>query len=190
MKRKIMMMGIALSASVCCMTSCGEKKGSAETATTDSVEVSTSEAKVHSEQSLRNNYTAKLGGKTYDVLVHRVADASLPQVADEVGNKYTDNRVDVTVSCEGKLLMQRSFTKDCFSDFLTATERTGTILLGMAYDSERSNAQTLCLGAQIGQVGIEEGPAFIVEIPLQGKGSFSIVRDQAQDTTGDAGMGD
>ena len=55
----------------------------------------------------------------------------------------------------------------------------------MAFDSEKSDASALRLGAQIGQVGIEEGPAFSVEIPLNG-GASSIVRDQEQDTTGNA----
>ena len=54
----------------------------------------------------------------------------------------------------------------------------------MAYDSAKSDAHTIRLGAQVGQVGIEEGPAFSIEIPLDG-GAMSIVRDNNQDTTGD-----
>ena len=56
----------------------------------------------------------------------------------------------------------------------------------MAFDQENSSAATLRFGAQIGQPGIEEGPAFIVEIPAGG-GACSIVRDMRQDTMGEEG---
>ena len=56
----------------------------------------------------------------------------------------------------------------------------------MAFDQENSSAATLRFGAQIGQPGIEEGPAFIVEIPTGG-GACSIVRDMRQDTMGEEG---
>lgn len=55
----------------------------------------------------------------------------------------------------------------------------------MAFDSEKTqkDKRIIYLGAQVGQVGIEEGPAFSIEIPLDGSAS-SIVRDTAQDNTG------
>ncbi|MCI6725083.1 MAG: DUF4738 domain-containing protein, partial [Bacteroidales bacterium] len=115
------------------------------------------------------------------------ADQQLPVVTDEVGKQYYDNRVQVDITADGKPFYSHAFTREAFAGFATEQETVGCVLLGMAFDSERSDAHALRLGAQIGQVGIEEGPAFIVEIPLDG-GAASIVRDKQQDTTGDDGM--
>ena len=121
--------------------------------------------------------------------MERRADTSLPVVTDELGNRFYDNRVEVSILRDGQSFLQRSYTKDAFSDFLSASDKQGTVLLGMAFDADRSDSRAIRLGAQIGQVGVEEGPAFIVEIPLSGAAS-SIVRDSNQDTTGDDGMED
>ena len=57
----------------------------------------------------------------------------------------------------------------------------------MAYDETASvSGLVLRFGAQVGQPGIGEGPAFTVELSLDG--SVRIVRDSNQDTTGDDGM--
>ena len=59
----------------------------------------------------------------------------------------------------------------------------------MAFDTVKSDDRNIYLGAQVGQIGLEEGPAFSVQIPLDG-GKARIVRDNVQDTTGDDSMGD
>lgn len=168
----------------CCFTAaCGDKKTQGEAATADSLAQTTAKDAPYEEPELKNTFTAKLAGKNFEITVVRRADKSLPVVTDELGKQFYDNRVDVTILSDGEPFFERSYTKEAFADFLSSAEKQGTVLLGMAYDSEKSDASTLRLGAQIGQVGIEEGPAFSVEIPLDG-GASSIVRDQEQDTTG------
>ncbi len=167
--------------------SCGGKgKGGPQTDTTQTAQQT---KEPYADSPLNNNYTANLGGHAYDIRIARHADKTLPVVHDDMGAAYYDNRVDVTITRDGEAFFSHAYTKEAFADFLSANESRGTVLLGMAYDPERSNAQAIHIGAQIGQIGIEEGPAFSVEIPLDG-GTASITRDKNQDTSGDDSMGD
>ena len=172
------------------LAACSGKKSDNEASQQDSTAIAMQSDAPYADASQKNEYEAKLGGNTYKITINRSADKSQPIVTDELGKKFYDNRVDVVITCNGEAFFDKSYTKDSFSDFLKSkTDRQGTILLGMAYDSEKSNAHTIHIGAQVGQVGIEEGPAFSIEIPLDG-GASSIVRDTNQDTTGDDGLSD
>lgn len=173
-----LLMGLALA-------SCSSKKSDAEAQNVDSTQTINNSNAPYAEPGQSNDYTAKLAGKEFVITISRAADKSLPTVKDDLGKEFYDNRVDVLIKCDGQEFYKKSFTKDAFAEFLTtAAERQGTVLLGMAYDSAKSDGHAIRLGAQIGQVGIEEGPAFSIEIPLNG-GATSIVRDNNQDTTGD-----
>lgn len=170
------------------LTACGDKKSDgADNA--DSTSVAANNNKPYADPSQTNNSTATIGGNTYSITIKRSADPSLPVVTDELGKQFYDNRVDVTITRNGEAFFEHSYTKEAFNDFLSSSERHGSVLLGMAYDSSKNDAHTIRLGAQVGQTGLGEGPAFCVEIPLNG-GASSIVRDNNQDTTGDDGMTD
>ncbi len=172
------------------ITACGGNKSNADQAQQDSITAAQQGNTPYADASQTNQYEAKLGGNTYKISISRTADKTLPVVTDEQGNKFYDNRVNVTITCNGNEFFSKSYTKESFSDFLVSkNDKLGTVLLGMAYDSEKSNNKVIHLGAQVGQVGIEEGPAFSIEIPLDGSAS-SIVRDNNQDTTGDDGLSD
>lgn len=172
------------------ITACGGNKGNADKAQQDSIAAAQQGNAPYADASQTNQYEAKFGENTYKISISRNADKALPIVTDEQGNKFYDNRVNVTITCNGNAFFSKSYTKDSFKEFLISKdEKQGTVLLGMAYDSEKSNNQVIHLGAQVGQVGIEEGPAFSIEIPLDGSAS-SIVRDNNQDTTGDDGLSD
>ena len=169
------------------LSSCGEKKSNVNVEALQTEQQQAVAGTPYAEPELKNSSTAKLGGGTYQITVERRSDTSLPVVTDELGNRFYDNRVEVSILHDGQPFFKRSYTKDAFSDFLSASDKQGTVLLGMAFDADRSDSRVIRLGAQIGQVGVEGGPAFVVEIPLGG-GAPSIVRDSNQDTTGDDGM--
>ncbi|MGM9688085.1 MAG: DUF4738 domain-containing protein [Alloprevotella sp.] len=171
------------------MAACGDKKSEGAVSPADSVQQRVTDDTPYGEPTLKNSFTAQWGGKSYAITIERQADPELPVVSDELGKKFYDNRVEVTILRDGEPFFHKSYSKEAFADFLSRAEQQGTVLLGMAYDSDKSDAHAIRLGAQIGQVGIEEGPAFCIEIPLDGSAS-SIVRDSDQDTTGDAGVED
>ncbi len=185
-KMTLAISALALSATFC---ACGSGKSDQTNSTTDSVAQQTVSDAPYAEPSQSNTNTVTLGGQKFEITISRQADKSLPTVTDELGKKFYDNRVDVTIKAGGEEFFTRSYTREAFQEFLSDSEKQGTVLLGMAFDSEKSDGHAIRLGAQIGQVGIEEGPAFCVEIPLNGSAS-SIVRDKNQDTTGDDGLSD
>lgn len=163
----------------------GGKDGGSQTDTTQTAQTK----EPYADSPLNNDYKATLGGHAYEIRIARHADKALPVVHDDMGAAYYDNRVDVTVTRDGAAFFSRAYTKEAFADFLSANESRGMVLLGMAYDPERSNERAIHIGAQIGQIGIEEGPAFSIEIPLDGSAA-SITRDKNQDTSGDDSLGD
>lgn len=170
-------------------TACGDSN---KEVTSDRQELSQTEnaaALSTASPELKHTSTAELGNHTYRITIHRKSDSTLPKVKDEFNKEFNDNRVHVIVERDGSEIFNKDFTKATFNDNLTDEEQPGTILLGMAFDQEKSDGHTICLGAQIGLVGIEEGPAFCVKISTDGKG-YTIVRDHNQDTTGDDGMGE
>lgn len=188
-KMRIKKISVLGACAIFMLSSCGEKKSNVNVEALRTEQQQAVAGTPYAEPELKNSSTAKLGGRTYQITVERRADTSLPVVTDELGNRFYDNRVEVSILRDGQSFLQRSYTKDAFSDFLSASDKQGTVLLGMAFDADRSDSRAIRLGAQIGQVGVEEGPAFVVEIPLGG-GAPSIVRDSNQDTTGDDGMED
>ncbi|MGN1242568.1 MAG: DUF4738 domain-containing protein [Alloprevotella sp.] len=174
----------SLIAAALMLAACGGKQ-EAKTETQDNAAVE-APARPHADNDLNREYVATLGGHRFEINIKRTADTELPTVSDELGGTFYDNRVEITATRDGEDLFTKQFTKSDFADFVSAADSKGCVLLGMAFDQENSSATTLRFGAQIGQPGIEEGPAFIVEIPTGG-GACSIVRDMRQDTMGEEG---
>lgn len=130
----------------------------------------------------------KLGGHTYALSVDRRAATDLPTVTDWEGDEYYDNTCEIDIRRDGQPFAHRVFTLDDFRPYLEEPAREGARLLGMAYDSERSDGGRLMFGAQVGQAGMDGGPAFCVAFSTSG-GSVSIAPDTQQDTGGGE-MGD
>lgn len=176
-------LSLALLALLAAACSQGEKREATTAAATTSV---TQKAPQAADAPLTRCDTAQLGGHTYIVTIARTPDKALPTVTDPLDQVFYDNAVTVDIARDGASLFSKTFRKEAFSGFLTESDRTSAILLGMAFDAERSTAATLCLAAQVGQPGTGEGPAFTVEIPAGG-GAPSIVRDTRQDTMAEEG---
>lgn len=165
----------------CLLFSCGKKNETPQDKQ-DATETSQTKGPRPADNELVRCDTARLGGHTYILSIHRKADETLPTVTDPLEQVFYDNCVEVNITRDGDAFFQKTFRKEAFSGFLSNADRESGILLGMAYDELSSSAGHLCLAAQIGQPGTGEGPAFTVDIPLNG-GAYSIVRDTRQDTT-------
>lgn len=126
-------------------------------------------------------YTAEFNGRKYDFRIRRTPEDSLPQVKDRFGDPYQDNRVSLTIRRDGETLAHRSFTKLDFSGQIDAPlERL--ILGGLAF--RNIDAQGLHFGLQFNAPGDEEGGwLYILTLPLDAKGSPTLVRDDLQDTS-------
>ena len=190
MKKYAFLCGLlAVSAIAYNIVSCSGNKSSEAAPAVDTVQQAKVAEKPYADPPRQYAETVNLGGQALTVSITRKADPSLPVVTDELGKEFYANRVDVNITADGRDFFHKSYTREAFDDFLSADEKQGTVLLGMAYDPAKSDGHAIRLGAQVGQVGLGEGPAFTVEIPLDGSAS-SIVRDTDQDTTGDDGLSD
>ena len=78
--------------------------------------------------------TLTVGGHLYEYTIHREADESLPQVMDEEGVSYADNRYTLTLLRDGQPCFNRQFTKANFASYLTPEFRAKGILDGMMCD--------------------------------------------------------
>lgn len=171
-------------------TACGDRSKTADAASDKPATEATKPADdaPYADTNRTNEKEVTLGGRKYFVRAFRTVDRNLPVVEDEVGKKFYDNRVELTITRDGEAFCSKTFTKADFDSQLSDSEKQGTVFLGMAFDESGSDAHAIRLGAQIGQPGIEEGPAFIVEVTLS-NGEISIVRDKNQDSTGDDYVG-
>lgn len=172
---------LLLSAVLVALSACGGKDDN-KAADTDVTAATQQKGPRPAEDELTRRDTARLGGQTYVVSIHRRADTSLPTVTDPLDQVFYDNSVEVSVTRGGEPFFSKTFRKEAFTGFLSEADRETCILLGMAYDESNSSAGHICLAAQVGQPGTGEGPAFTIDIPTDG-GAYSIVRDAQQDTT-------
>jgi len=75
------------------------------------------------------------GGRAYEARVFRTADETLPVVKNEEGQEFIDNCIRLRVSTAGRIVLNRSFTKDDFASLLDARFLQHCLLEGLVYDT-------------------------------------------------------
>lgn len=87
-------------------------------------------------------------GKEYQSIVLRQPDESLPIVKNEQGEKFVDNRITLRLTCGGKKIVDKVFTKENFTSLIDAKFMQYAILEGLVYDQTTSQgiiyAASLC----------------------------------------------
>lgn len=73
-------------------------------------------------------------GKEYQSSVLRQPDESLPMVKNEQGEKFVDNRITLRLTCGGKQIVDKVFTKESFASLVDAKFMQYAILEGLVYD--------------------------------------------------------
>jgi hypothetical protein len=73
-------------------------------------------------------------GKEYRSSVVRRPDDSLPIVKNEQGEKFVDNSITLRITCGGKQIVDRVFTKESFASLVDAGFMKYAILEGLVYD--------------------------------------------------------
>ena len=73
-------------------------------------------------------------GKEYQSSVLRQPDENLPIVKNEQGEKFIDNRITLRLTCGGKQIVDRVFTKENFASLVDAKFMQYAILEGLVYD--------------------------------------------------------
>lgn len=113
-----------------CSSQDKNKKEDLQTLQQDSTEVSAPQRMQVSD--IKTAFTYK--GKEYQSSVLRIPDETLPIVKNEQGEKFVDNRITLRISCEGKQLVDKVFTKESFASLIDAEFMKNSILEGLVYD--------------------------------------------------------
>ena len=87
-------------------------------------------------------------GKEYHSTVVRRPDESLPKVTNEQGEKFVDNRITLTLTCGGKTVLQRTFTKESFASLVDAKFMKYALLEGVVLDEP--SQQGIVYAASVG----------------------------------------
>lgn len=150
---------LLLACCVALVAACGEKKDAKDSADSSDVfnQTSAPTRPEHSAGSLNNSDTITLSGHKYVVNVRRYEDSSLPTVRDDTGIEFYDNRVEISIVRDGAEIFTRTFSKEDFADKASETDRKTGVMLGMAFDAEKSSPGQLSFTASIGQPNIEDG---------------------------------
>lgn len=73
-------------------------------------------------------------GKEYNSSVVRRPDSTLPLISDEQGAQFVDNRISLRITCENKMVVDRTFTKEDFASLVDARFLKHALLEGLVFD--------------------------------------------------------
>ena len=121
-------------------------------------------------------------GAVYTVETKRVADPSLPVIAD--GNtKYYDNRITVRIlRSDGSEFFNRTFTKADFSSYVGKTYANGA-LVGIVLD--RAEGDNLLFAASVGSPDKMSDEYIPLLMKVSRQGGITISKDTQLDTGSD-----
>jgi hypothetical protein len=107
---------------------------------------------------------------------------SLPMVKDEVGQKYVDNRIALTITRrDGSVLLSKTYTKASFKSFLNDDYRQNGILEAMVFDEVDDGELEFAVSVAHPQSEDEFTP---LQLSVKSDGTVSIKPDTDLDTTG------
>ena len=156
-----------------------EKKTSEHIITTKPVE----EAKKPTQEIGNYDMTTPVDwvGSTYQVVVERKADHSLPLADDGQGNKYFDNRISLKIlRKDGSVFFSRVFTKNDFSRYVDALYQKNSALLGIVLD--RAETDHLIFAASVGSPDKMSDEYVPLVMKISRFGDVSISKDTQMDT--------
>lgn len=178
MKKSAITLIVAALATIA-IVSCKEKKTSEHIITTKPVE----EAKKPTQEIGNYDMTTPVDwvGSTYQVVVERKADHSLPLADDGQGNKYYDNRISLKIlRNDGSVFFSRVFTKNDFSRYVDALYQKNSALLGIVLD--RAETDHLIFAASVGSPDKMSDEYVPLVMKISRFGDVSISKDTQMDT--------
>lgn len=121
-------------------------------------------------------------GTVYTVETKRVADPSLPVIADG-DTKYYDNRITVRIlRADGSEFFNRTFTKSDFSSYVGKTYANGA-LVGIVLD--RAEGDNLLFAASVGSPDKMSDEYIPLLMKVSRQGRITISKDTQLDTGSD-----
>lgn len=165
------------------MSGCGGKKETSDNAARlmfriDSVDHVTG---VQRMQISRVNQNIVSSGKKYNLFIERAPGDSLPYVKSDLGI-FADNRIVVKITREnGGKVFAKTFTKQSFSEFLSADNLRHFILEGIVFDEEKTNGgKNIILAASVSYPQTDLYIPFSITVTPEGKMSIAKNEDMEE----------
>ncbi len=125
----------------------------------------------------------------YVIKVVRERVDSLPLAKDEIGNRYYDNSIFISITkADGSTFFEKKLTKKSFYEFLDDDMKKNGALLGFVYDGIDNNK--LRFAGSVGSPDVQSDSYVPLVMLVDSEGHMSIQRDtdldmhnQAADTT-------
>jgi hypothetical protein len=137
-------------------------------------------------QEYKSVKTINWRGETYTYNIHRMVDTNLPIITDENGNKFYDNKIDLTITRNGSPFFSQTFTKNTFAPYLDESFKKRGTLEGLVFD--KTDNECMHFAASVCFPQTDEYIPLVVK--LSSDGSISIARDTKIDTGSDADSAD
>lgn len=115
------------------LCACNKKTQSTESATTNEKPKTEAENILHRLPTLHVEDTVKSGSNVYALMINREACDSLGIVTDEMGYRYADNLLNISVKKNDAVLFNRTFKKKDFLHLLDAEFAKHSILDGCRF---------------------------------------------------------
>ena len=161
--------------------SCKEKKTVKEPIITSRQEARKPKAPIRM-QDYRQEIDAHWLGRSYHIVVVRTPVDSLPMVKDEIGQKYVDNRITLTISrADGSVFLEKTFTKAAFLSHIDDDYRRTGILEAMIFEEVDNDQLEFAVSIAHPQSEDEFIP---LELSIDRNGGITIKRDNDIDTNG------
>lgn len=160
---------------------CKDKKPAQDTIITSRQEVRKPQAPIKMQEYRQENTAQWLEGN-YHILLVRTPVDSLPMVQDEIGQKYVDNRIELTITrADGSVFLKRTFTKSTFASYLDDDYRRTGILEAMIFEEVDDGRLEFAVSVAHPQADDEFIP---LEMKIDSAGGLTIKRDSDMDTSG------
>lgn len=130
MKHLLFLFGLSFAFLAACSSASGDKQANVYMASQDSVASGAPQRM----QVSRAQESFVYKGKEYQSVVIRQPDDNLPLVKDEQGEKFVDNRITLRLTCGGKTVVDKEFTKECFASKVDTDFLRHAILEGVVFD--------------------------------------------------------
>lgn len=131
---------------------------------------------------VKTTFTYK--GKEYQSSVVRRPDESLPVVTVEEGEKFYDNRITLRLTCGGRQVVDKVFTKESFASLVDARFMKYAVLEGLVYD--KTTVQGIIYAAS---VGYPQSDLYVpIRLTITPDGKISMAKEELmEEVIGDDG---
>ena len=117
----------------------------------------------------------KINGTAFTYTIRMAPSDSLPIVVNLDGTRYKDNIVNLTVSKEQQVILNRNFTKASFKDFVPKNDMSNCALVGFSYNlNETADSTQLRFIATVGDPDETAGVNYPTEILISPAGHITM----------------